>query len=202
MFNDSIIERQNAVKNIVSALATGINSWLDKASMLAISTPNSNKLNDIQDRLKSIKTALYSKEYKPIITILATDAIIDDPKDLNSLSDNDIKYYLRQTDTKAISKIVALEEYINDRSKRLEFIKTPEGMFKVSKFSDLKSMLDKLYNSVECTNRKEVCSFLANEAAMMNRNISNMEFKDKATLQDMGRNIVRKSVFKCRVLSV
>jgi len=202
MFNDTIMDRQTAVKNIVSALATGINSWLDKVSILAISTPSANKLDAIQNRLHSMKKSLYSKEYKPVIEILATDAIIEDPKDLNSLSNNDIKYYLKQSDTKAINKIAALEEYIDDRSKRLAFLKTPEGLFKVSKFSDLKSMLDKLYDSVENTKRREVCSFLANEAAFINRNISNMEFKDKSTLQDMGRNIVRKSVFKCRVLSV
>jgi len=202
MYNDTIIDRQLAVKNIVSALSTGINSWLDKVSILAISTPSANKLNDIQERLHSMKSSLYSKEYKPVIAILATDAIIDDPKDLNSLSNNDIKYYLKQTDTKVINKIAALEEYIDDRSKRLNFLKTPEGLFKVSKFSDLRSMLDKLYTSIENTKRREVCSYLANEAAFINRNISNMEFKDKTVLQDMGRNIVRKSVFKCRLLSV
>lgn len=202
MFNDTIMDRQTAVKNIVSALATGINSWLDKVSILAISTPSANKLDAIQNRLHSMKKSLYSKEYKPVIEILATDAIIEDPQDLNSLSNNDIKYYLKQSDTKTINKIAALEEYIDDRSKRLAFLKTPEGLFKVSKFSDLKSMLDKLYDSVESAKRREVCSFLANEAAFINRNISNMEFKDKSTLQDMGRNIVRKSVFKCRVLSV
>jgi len=202
MYSGSIIDRQTAVKNIVSALATGINTWLDKVSVLAISTSSAKKLDTIQNRLHSMKASLYSKEYKPIIAILATDTIIDDPKDLNSLSDNDIKYYLKTADTKAINKIAALEEYIDDRSKRLAFLKTPEGMFKVSKFSDLKSMLDKLYTSVESTQRREVCSYLANEAAFINRNISNMEFKDKSTLQDTGRNIVRKAVFKCRRLSV
>ena len=202
MLNDSIIERQLAVKNIVSALATGINSWLDKASILSIATSNSNKLNDIHQRLESIKTALYAKDYKPLIQILETDKIIEDASDLNSLSNNDIKYYLKQTDTKVISKIVALEEYIQDRSKRLDFIKTEDGLFKVSKFSDLKTMMDKIYDSIEVTNRREVCSFLANEAAFINRNISNMQFKDKESIQDLGRSIVRKSVFKCRKLSV
>lgn len=201
MSNLSIIEREKIVKQKVSVLASGINTWFDNACRLAVSTSDNKKMNAIEERLSMIINSIKSRNYSDIHNILEADAIISDVENLRNITNNDTHYYLKNEEKNILNRAVSVREYVADRKNRLAFLLN-EDKYKINSFKDINKIYMGIEDSLRNTGRKDVCSCLANEAACISRNLANMEFKEKESLMTIGRQIARDSVFKARKLSV
>jgi len=198
----TVAERDTNEKSLATIFVSATRKWIDNASRLAVSTTATEKFFDLHERLKIMRHAFLNDDYSKISEILAIDQVIDSSERILKLSSSVIKQALSTDKRRFVNAVVALEEYLTDRERRLSFIRTEDGKYRLRTEQQLNRVFQDIDVSLKNTNRKDVCSCLANEATIISRGMAPSNFETKILLDDFCKQIVRNSIFKSRNLSV
>lgn len=193
---NTVAEMQQHAKSAVSVLSTAINRWIDMAGNLTVSTSDSRKMNILNNRVDEFINSISSGDFHKVIDFLESDKILECTGNLKSFSNNDISYYFKGNKNQAIHKFKSLKDYGINRDKRLKFLQNSDGLYKIKNVQDIRKMLGSIDYSIQSAGYRELCPYLANEAAAITRNLNSMsDFAEKSSLVEYGQQIVRDAVF-------
>jgi hypothetical protein len=188
---------------ILSVYVTALKSWMDKAGELAVSSNNPDKLGDLKNRLILIQKSISENDHRNIGEILEADRIVDSARDLLLIEPKVFKASKGEYLDRVKKRAKALELYIDDRNRRLGFtLNEDQTKFQITKESQIRDIYSGIMNSLVNCNRKDMCSCLANEAAVIGRSLSKVGFlATKSVLDSQCRQIIRQAINKSRMLS-